>query len=101
MYFAFYCEDAPDSLEARLATRDAHLANIKILDDLGRVLLAGPMPKVAGKSPAEVGFDGSLIVADFDSQAEAEAWINSDPYVAAGVFKNIIVRPFVKVFPEA
>ena len=101
MYFAFYCEDNPDSLEARLATRDAHLANIKILDDSGRVLLAGPMPKVAGASPAEVGFDGSLIVADFDSQADAEAWINDDPYVAAGVFKNIITRPFVKVFPES
>ena len=101
MYFAFYCEDVADSLEARLATRDAHLANLRILVDAGRVLLAGPMPKVAGASPAEVGFDGSLIVADFDSQAEAEEWINNDPYIAAGVFKNIITRPFVKVFPEA
>lgn len=101
MYFAFYCEDKPDSLEQRLASRDAHLANLRVLVDAGRVLLAGPMPKVAGASPAEVGFDGSLIVADFDSQAEAEAWINSDPYIAAGVFKSIITRPFVQVFPEA
>ena len=101
MYFAFYCEDVPDSLEARLATRDAHLANLMELVDAGRVLLAGPMPKVAGQSPAEVGFDGSLIVADFDSQADAEAWIKKDPYIAAGVFKNIITRPFVQVFPQS
>ncbi len=101
MYFAFYCEDVPDSLEARLATRDAHLENLKALVDAGRILMAGPMPKVAGQSPAEVGFDGSLIIADFDNQAEAEAWINNDPYVAAGVFEKITTRPFVQVFPQA
>ncbi len=101
MYFVFYCEDKPDSLEQRLATREAHLANIKKLDEDGRILLAGPMPKQAGGNPAEVGFDGSVIIADFDSQQEAENWISNDPYMAAGVFSKVTTRPFVKVFPGA
>ncbi|MEL0083278.1 MAG: YciI family protein [Gammaproteobacteria bacterium] len=100
MYFVFYCEDVPDSLDARLATREAHLNNLMELVNAGRVMLAGPMPKEAGGNPAEVGFDGSMIVADFESQQAAEEWINNDPYVTAGVFQNITIRPFVKVFPQ-
>ncbi len=100
MYFAFYCEDKPNNLALRLAVRDAHLVNLRKLVDAGRVLLAGPHPKVAGGMPAEVGFAGSLMVIDFDTQQQAQAWIDADPYVVAGVFKKITVLPFVQVFPE-
>lgn len=101
MWFAIYCEDVPDSLDKRLETRAAHLENLKKLLDQQRVLLAGPFPKVAGGNPADVGFDGSLIVADFPSQEAAEAWINDDPYASAGVFARIQVRPFHQVFPQS
>ena len=99
MLFSFYCEDIPDSLEKRLAAREAHLGNIGALNDQGRVYAAGPFPKVPGGKPAEVGFDGSLIIADFDSLEEAQAWIDADPYVTAGVFAKVTVRPWVQVFP--
>lgn len=98
MLFAIYCEDIPDSLAKRLATRAAHMANIQTLADEGRVTLAGPFPKTPGGNPAEVGFDGSLIVADFPSAQAAQAWVDGDPYVQAGVFAKVTVRPLVKVF---
>ena len=100
MWFAIYCEDVPDSLEKRLETRTAHLENLQKLVDQNRVLLAGPFPKAAGGNPAEVGFDGSLIIADFPTQEAAQAWIDQDPYVLAGVFESIQVRPFHQVFPK-
>lgn len=100
MLFAFYCEDVPNSLQARLANRQAHLDNIGKLVVQGRVVLAGPFPKQAGVNPAECGFDGSLIVADFPSLEEAEQWINNDPYVTAGVLKSVVIRPFLQVLPN-
>ena len=100
MWFAIYCKDVPDSLTQRLATRSAHLENLQRLVDKDRVLLAGPFPKVAGGNPADVGFDGSLIIADFPSREAAQAWIEQDPYVSAGVFESIQVRPFHQVFPQ-
>lgn len=100
MLFAFYCKDTPNSLEARLANRQAHLDNIQKLADQGRVALAGPFPKKPGGNPAECGFDGSLIVADFPSLQEAQEWINQDPYVVNAVLETVNISPFIQVFPK-
>ncbi|MBF0133746.1 MAG: YciI family protein [Magnetococcales bacterium] len=95
MLFAIIGEDVPNSLQKRLAARPAHLERLETLQHHGRLLLAGPFPKDAGE-----GFTGSLIVADFDSQKEAETWGAADPYVKAGVYASVVVKPFRKVFPQ-
>ncbi len=95
MYFAIIGEDVPDSLALRLAARPAHLARLELLAADNRVLLAGPFPATG----EEAGFTGSLIVAEFDSLESCRAWAEADPYVAAGVYRNVTVRPFKKVFP--
>lgn len=91
--------DAAGTLNARLAARPAHLARLKELLDAGRVLIAGPLPAVDTSDPGAAGFLGSLIVAEFVSQAEARAWADADPYVAAGVYRDVEVLPFKKVLP--
>ncbi|WP_154717101.1 YciI family protein [Sterolibacterium denitrificans] len=100
MLYALYGEDAADSLEKRLAVRAEHLARLQTLHDQGRLLLAGPLPAIDAADPGPAGFAGSLIVAEFPSQAEAERWLQADPYVAAGVFRSHWVRPFKQVFPK-
>ncbi len=100
MLYALYGEDAAHSLEKRLAARPEHLARLQNLQDQGRLILAGPLPAIDAADPGPAGFIGSLIVAEFSSQAEAEAWLAADPYVAVGVFKNSWVRPFKQVFPK-
>lgn len=95
MLFMLLATDADDSLEARLAAREAHLARLKALQAQNRLLLAGPNPLPDNDN----AFSGSLIVADFASLDEAEAWAQEDPYVAAGVYAEILIRPFKKVFP--
>ena len=97
MLFAFICRDAADSLQARLANRQAHLANIRELEQQNRVTLAGPFPKLAGRDPVDCGFDGSLIVADFASLEAARAWIETDPYHVHGVWEEVTILPFVAV----
>lgn len=99
MFYAIHGEDAPDSLPRRLAARPAHLARLAALQDEGRLLLAGPYPAIDSPDPGPAGFSGSLIVADFPSLVEARAWADADPYVAAGVYAKVIVRPFKKVLP--
>lgn len=99
MLYALIGEDAPGSLEGRMAARPAHLARIRQLQDEGRLLLAGPFPAIDSPDPGPAGFAGSLIVAEFDSLAQAEAWLRDDPYVATGVFAHTLVRPFKKVLP--
>ncbi len=99
MLYALMGEDTPNSLEKRLAARPAHLARLQALADAGRLLLAGPMPAIDSPDPGPAGFVGSLIVAEFASQAEAEAWIAQDPYVTDGVFASTVVRPFKRVLP--
>jgi uncharacterized protein YciI len=99
MLYAIISEDVEDSLELRKAARPAHLERVEALKDEGRLILAGPHPAVDNDDPAEAGFTGSLVVAEFNSLAEAKAWADADPYVAAGVYANVVVKPFRKVLP--
>jgi uncharacterized protein YciI len=99
MYYAMIGEDAPDSLEARMAARPQHLARLQALNDQGRLLIAGPCPAIDSPDPGPAGFSGSLVVAEFASLAEAEAWLAADPYVVEGVFARTTVKPFKKVLP--
>jgi uncharacterized protein YciI len=99
MLYAIIGHDAPDSLEKRMAARPAHLARLQSLQDEGRLLLAGPFPAVDAIDPGPAGFTGSLIVAEFASLPAAQEWAAADPYSAAGVFRQITVQPFRKVFP--
>jgi uncharacterized protein len=99
MFYALIGEDRPGSLDARLAVRPAHLARLQQLADQGRLLLAGPMPAIDSPDPGPAGFSGSLIVAEFASIGEAEAWMAADPYVTDGVFARTTVRPFKRVLP--
>ena len=91
--------DVPGTLEKRLAARPAHLRRIQDLQDQGRLILAGPHPVIDSPDPGDAGFSGSLIVAEFDSITAAEEWAQSDPYVEAGVFSSVVVKPFNKVLP--
>ena len=100
MLYVIFGNDVPDSLDKRLSVRPAHLARLQALQNEGRLLLAGPFPGVDAIDPGVAGFSGSLIVAEFTSLAAAEAWAQADPYVAAGVYAQVAVRPFKKVFPS-
>ena len=99
MWYAIISQDVENSLERRAGAREAHLARLKQLLDEGRLLIAGPHPAVDAEDPGPAGFTGSLVVVDFDSLAEAKAWADDDPYVAAGVYENVVVKPFRKVLP--
>lgn len=99
MLYVIHGTDVPGSLPKRLAARPAHLARLKTLQDEGRLVLAGPFPAVDGNDPGPAGFSGSLIVAEFDSLDTARAWADADPYVAAGVYAGVEVKPFRKVLP--
>jgi len=99
MLYAIIGRDIPSSMEKRLAARPAHLARLQALQDEGRLILAGPFPAVDACDPAAAGFSGSLIVAEFSSLAEAESWAQGDPYTSAGVYAQVEVKPFRKVFP--
>jgi uncharacterized protein YciI len=99
MLYAIFGNDIPESLTKRSAARPAHLARLQALQDEGRLLLAGPFPAVDAIDPGMAGFSGSLIVAEFSSLEAAQTWADADPYVAAGVYAHVAVRPFKKVFP--
>ncbi len=99
MFYAIICEDIENSLEKRLAARQTHLERLQQLKDEGRLLLAGPHPAIDSEDPGPAGFSGSLIVAQFDSEQDAVAWADADPYVAAGVYARVTIKPFKKVFP--
>ncbi|MEW6678263.1 MAG: YciI family protein [Pseudomonadota bacterium] len=99
MFYAIVGEDVPDSLDKRLAARPAHLERLTALKDAGRLLLAGPFPAIDSPDPGPAGFSGSLIVAAFDNLDAAQAWADADPYVAAGVYARVSVKPFKKVLP--
>jgi uncharacterized protein YciI len=99
LYYAIVGEDVQGSLDKRLATRPAHLERLNILKDEGRLLLAGPFPAIDSPDPGPSGFSGSLIVAAFDSLEAAQAWAEADPYVAAGVYARVAVKPFKRVLP--
>jgi len=99
MLFMIVGHDVDNSLEKRLQARPAHLERLKELQAQGRVMIAGPNPAIESEDPGEAGFTGSLIVAEFDSLAEARTWADADPYVAAGVYARVDIKPFKKVFP--
>jgi uncharacterized protein YciI len=100
MWYAIISEDHPNSLENRKAARPAHLARLQSLQDAGKLLVAGPHPAIDSEDPGEAGFTGSLVIADFDSLNDAQAWADADPYVSGGVYANVIVKPYKKVFPS-
>ena len=99
MWYAIISEDIADSSERRAAARPAHLARLEALLDEGRLLIAGPNPAVDAEDPGPAGFTGSLVVAEFDSLDDARAWADADPYVDAGVYDRVTVKPFRKVLP--
>jgi uncharacterized protein YciI len=99
MWYLIQGVDRADSLAARLAARPAHIARLNALRDDGRLLLAGPCPAIDAEDPGPAGFSGSLVVAEFEAVADARAWAEADPYVAAGVYERVDVRPFKKVLP--
>ncbi|MBI1905912.1 MAG: YciI family protein [Rhodocyclales bacterium] len=99
MLYVLIGEDAPGTLDARMAARPAHLARLEALRDDGRLLVAGPMPAIDTPDPGPAGFFGSLVVAEFGSLGEAERWIADDPYVKQGVFARTTVKPYKKVLP--
>jgi len=99
MLYAFISHDIPDTLDKRLAARPDHLQRLHQLRDEGRLILAGPHPAIDSEDPGPAGFTGSLVVAEFDSLEEAQNWADADPYVSAGVYSQVIVKPFKKVLP--
>ncbi len=99
MLYAIIGQDVANSQAIRMAARPAHVARLQALQEEGRLILAGPFPAVDASDPAASGFSGSLIVAEFASLQNAEAWAQADPYVATGVYAQVSVKPFRKVFP--
>ena len=99
MLYAILAQDINNSLEKRLAARPVHLERLNALLDQGRLILAGPHPVIDSEDPGEAGFSGSLVVAEFDDLEAAQSWANDDPYMQAGVYDHVTVKPFKKVFP--
>lgn len=99
MLYAIWAKDVPNSLDKRKAARPAHLERAQVLIDEGRLLLAGPLPAVDSPDPGEAGMTGSLIVAEFGSLKAAKAWVDDDPYVRAGVYDSVSIKPFIKALP--
>ncbi len=99
MLYAIISEDVGESLDKRKSVRPAHVERLEALKSQGRLLLAGPHPAIDTADPGEAGFTGSLVVAEFDSLEDAEAWAQADPYVVAGVYAEVKVKPFKKVLP--
>ena len=100
MFYAIIAEDREDSLEQRLKIRPDHLRRLQALQREGRLLLAGPHPAIDAEDPGPAGFSGSLIVAEFDSLESAKKWADEDPYIKAGVYARVTVKPFKKVLPS-
>ncbi|MFT4997447.1 MAG: hypothetical protein ACI8RO_000792 [Flavobacteriales bacterium] len=99
MYYAIMSEDVTNSLEKRLAARPDHIRRLKTLAEQGRLLVAGPHPAIDNEDPGEAGFTGSLVIAEFDSLEHAQNWADDDPYITAGVYAKVIVKPYKKVLP--
>nr|WP_314580415.1 YciI family protein [uncultured Pseudomonas sp.] len=99
MLYAIVATDVANSLEKRLEARPAHLERLTALKAEGRIILAGPNPAVDSNDPGAAGFTGSLIVAEFDSLSAAQAWADADPYIKAGVYDHVVVKPFKQVLP--
>lgn len=100
MLYVIYAQDNANSLEKRLSVRPAHLARLQLLHDEGRLLTAGPMPAVDSNDPGVAGFTGSTVIAEFESLEAAQSWADADPYVAAGVYAQVSVKPYKKIFEK-
>lgn len=99
MFYAIISEDIPNSLDKRKTARPKHLERLELLKQSGRLLVAGPHPAIDSNDPGESGFTGSLVIAEFESLESAQAWADQDPYVAAGVYQKVTVKPFKPVLP--
>lgn len=99
MLYAIISEDIANSLPLRIKARPVHIERLNTLKEQGRLVLAGPHPAIDSTDPGEAGFTGSLVVAEFADLGSAQAWADADPYVAAGIYANVIVKPFKKVLP--
>lgn len=99
MFYAIICEDEPGTLEKRMTTRPEHLARLEALRDEGRLLVAGPHPAIDSEDPGPAGFTGSLIIAEFGSLTQAQCWADEDPYKKAGIYRQVMVKPYKKVLP--
>ena len=99
MLYAIIAQDIENSLSKRIEARPIHIARLNELKDEGRLILAGPHPSIDVSEPGEAGFSGSLVVAEFDDLQKAREWADADPYVAAGVYSSVVVKPFNKVLP--
>ena len=99
MWFSIVCEDVSNSLPLRQQARSTHLARLEDLKQAGRLLVAGPNPSIAANDPGNAGFTGSIIIAEFTSLDEAQAWADADPYRSAGVYASVTVKPYKKVLP--
>ncbi|MCG8414472.1 MAG: YciI family protein [Pseudomonadales bacterium] len=97
MYYAIMSTDVSDSLSKRKSARPAHLKRLNQLVEQKRLLAAGPHPAIDSEEPGDEGFSGSLVIAEFDSLEQAQAWADADPYVAAGVYEKVVVKPFKRV----
>ena len=100
MLYAVISEDVVNSLEKRKSARPEHIQRLQDLQDKGRLVLAGPHPNIDSENPGAAGFSGSLVVAEFNSLDDAQHWANADPYLLAGAYANVIVKPFKQVFPK-
>ena len=98
--YAIISEDVEDSSGKRMSARPAHIKRLKVLQDEGRLVLAGPHPAINSDNPGDAGFTGSLVVAEFDNLEAAQQWADSDPYIDVGVYAKVTVKPFKKVFPQ-
>ncbi|KUI99304.1 MULTISPECIES: YciI family protein [Vibrio] len=98
MWYVIFSQDVENSLEKRMGVRPQHLERLQQLQNEGRLLTAGPLPAIDSENPGEAGFTGSTVIADFTSLDEAKAWADADPYVAAGVYQSVIVKPYKQVF---
>ena len=98
MYYVIFAQDIPNTLEKRLSVREQHLARLKQLQKENRLLIAGPNPAIDNENPGEAGFTGSTVIAQFENLQAAKNWAEQDPYVEAGVYGEVIIKPFKKVF---
>jgi len=99
MLYSIVGIDNPNSLQARMAVRGEHVARLQALVESGRLIVAGPNPAIDSEDPGEAGFSGSIIIAEFDSLQEAQAWADEDPYIKSGAYASVTVKPFRKVLP--
>jgi uncharacterized protein YciI len=99
MLYTFVCQDVENSLDKRLGVRPAHVERLVKLQEQGRLVAAGPNPAIDSDDPGPAGFSGSIIIAEFDSLKAAQFWADADPYIEAGVYESVTVKPFKMVLP--